>query len=154
MPTFDFETGQVNALVAYFNELDGEEFPFTERVDLHLSEDEYTAGEKLFSKDYFDCAQCHIIGDKLPGGSPDRWAPDFALAKERLKPQWIMEWLKNPAELLPGTKMPTYFDPTFFDDSGPDDILDGNEHEQIRVLRNYLLTLSEEILTDKEEISQ
>ncbi len=49
----------------------------------------------------------------------------------------------DPQSLLPGTKMPNYFDPQGFDISGPDDILNGNEHEQIRVLRNYLLTLSE-----------
>jgi hypothetical protein len=54
-----------------------------------------------------------------------------------------MEWLKNPQDLLPGTKMPTYFDPNSFDVSGPEDILGGNELEQIRVLRNYLMTLGD-----------
>lgn len=151
MPTFHFHATQLNALVKYFNALDNEEFPFTEKVDTSLTPEEYEAAEKLFSKDYLDCAQCHIVGDQLPPGSPDRWAPNFALAKERLKPNWMIEWLKNPQKLLPGTKMPTYFDPATFDDSGPPDILDGNEHEQIRVLRNYLLTLSKEKETPKEE---
>jgi len=154
MPTFNFNATRLNALVKYFNELDHEEFPFTEEVDASLTPQEHQAAEKLFSKEVFDCAQCHSVGNKFPPGTPDRWAPNFALAKERLKPQWISEWLKNPAVLLPGTKMPTYFDPNDFDNSGPPDILDGNENEQIRVLRNYLLTLSEENKTEPEKTTQ
>ena len=65
----------------------------------------------------------------------------FALAKDRLKPEWIIEWLKDPQTLLPGTKMPSYYDPQYFDDAGPDDVLDGDENEQIRVLRDYIYTI-------------
>jgi len=147
MPTFGFTTAETNALLKYFNALDDQEFPFEDIVDTSLSKDEYAAAEKLFSDDYFACAKCHIVGDKLPGGSPDSWAPDFTLAKTRLKPEWIIQWIKDPQGLLPGTKMPNYFDPDGFDISGPDDILDGDEHYQIRVLRNYLLTLSEKSTT-------
>ncbi len=64
------------------------------------------------------------------------------MAKKRLKPKWIIEWLHNPQALLPGTKMPTYFDPQNFAASGPEDILNGDEEKQIKVLRDYLLTLS------------
>ncbi len=148
MPTFPFTAAQLNALGKYFNELDREEFPYTEEIDTHLTPEEYQAAQSLFSKNYLDCAQCHIVGNKFPGGSPDRWAPNFALAKKRLKPQWMAEWIKNPSALMPGTKMPTYFDPNNFADSGPPDILNGDENEQIRVLRNYLLTLSEESSAD------
>ncbi len=143
MPTFGFGESELNTLVKYFNALDDEEFPFAKEPDTTLTPEEVLSAQRLFSKEYLDCAQCHIVGDQLPGGSPDRWAPNFALAKKRLKPEWIVEWLKNPQELLPGTKMPTYFDPDAFEDSGPPDILDGDENEQIRVLRDYLLTLSE-----------
>lgn len=141
MPTYPFDTTHLNTLVKYFNALDHEDFPFSGLIDTTLTPEEHIAAEKLFSNNYFGCAQCHIVGDKLPAGSPDSWAPNFALAKERLKPQWIIEWLTNPQDLLPGTKMPTYFDPGNFASSGPEDILEGNEAEQIRVLRNYLLTL-------------
>ncbi len=143
MPTFHLNAAHLNALVKYFNSLDGQDFPFPDKINTKLTDEEYTAAEKLFSNEYFGCAQCHIVGNKMPGGSPENWAPNFALAKTRLKPGWIMEWLKNPADLLPGTKMPTYFDPKNFDTSGPEDILNGDEHEQIRVLRNYLMTISD-----------
>jgi cbb3-type cytochrome oxidase cytochrome c subunit len=142
MPTYRFSTAQLNTLVKYLSALDNQEFPFGEKAETALSSEERQAAEKLFSQEYFDCAKCHIVGDKFPEGSPENWAPDFALARERLKPQWIIDWLKDPQGLSPGTKMPTYFDPAYFDASGPDDILGGSEHEQIRVLRNYLMTLT------------
>lgn len=142
MPTYNFEARYLNAFVRYFSALDDQDLPFAPAVDTHLTPEELDAAEKLFSKNYLDCAKCHIVGDKMPDGSPENWAPNFALAKSRLKPQWIIEWLKNPQDLLPGTKMPTYFDPAYFEASGPDDVLGGDEHEQIRVLRNYLMTLT------------
>ena len=143
MPTYNYTAKELNILLKYFNSLDDEEFPFADKIDTHLSKEEYAAGKKLFSDDYFGCAKCHIVGDKLPAGSADSWAPNFALSKKRLKPQWIIRWMMNPSALLPGTKMPTYFDPESFDASGPDDIFGGDEHKQIRVLRDYLMTLSE-----------
>jgi mono/diheme cytochrome c family protein len=142
MPTYHFTTQELNTLVKYFNALDNEEFPFSETRDDTMSPDEYAAAEKLFSGEYFDCAKCHIVGDKLPGGSPESWAPNFALARRRLKSEWIIEWLRDPQDLLPGTKMPTFFDPQNFDASGPEDILGGDEEKQIKALRDYLLTLS------------
>jgi mono/diheme cytochrome c family protein len=142
MPTYTFNADHLNSLLQYFNALDKEPFPFTDNVDVNLTQEEYLAAEKLFSDEYFDCAKCHIVGDKMPGGSPENWAPNFALAKTRLKPGWILEWMKNPAALLPGTKMPTYFDPENYHESGPPDILNGDEDTQIRVLRNYLNTIA------------
>ena len=142
MPTYSFHAGQINSLVKYFNYLDDQEFPFTDIYHPQMSKEEFEAAGKLFSKDYFGCAQCHIVGDQMPGGSAENWAPNFALSAKRLKPDWIIKWLTNPADLLPGTKMPTYFDPKNFDESGPPDILNGDEHRQIKALRDYLLTIS------------
>jgi len=141
MPTYDFDEEEINTAIKYFNFLDDEPFPFAEKIQPELSAEEMVAGEKMYSPDYFDCFNCHIRGTQMPGGTPDRWAPNLELAKERLKAKWIIDWIKNPQKLLPGTKMPMYFDPEYFDTSGPDDILDGDEHEQIRVLRDYLLVL-------------
>jgi len=144
MPTYTFDTDELNDFVEYFAALDGEESLLLEKFHGAISPEELEAGAKLFSEDYLDCAKCHIVGAQMPGGSPENWAPDFALARSRLRPQWIDEWLKNPQDLLPGTKMPTYYDPAGFDDSGPTDILEGDEHAQIRALRNYLMTLAEQ----------
>jgi len=34
-------------------------------------------------------------------------APNFLLAKERLKPGWTGRWLLDPARISPGTSMPS-----------------------------------------------
>jgi cbb3-type cytochrome oxidase cytochrome c subunit len=141
MPTFAFTEAQTNIMVRYFSFLDDQDFPFVDIQEPNLTAAEIDAGIKLFSKDYFSCGSCHIAGDVFPGGSPDNWAPNFALAKDRLKPDWIIDWIMDPQSLMPGTKMPTYFDEEYFEYAGPDDILDGDEHEQIRVLRDYILTI-------------
>ncbi len=144
MPTFGFTSEETNHLLKYFSALDKQDFPFTAPYHVQMSENDRAAGEKLFSKDYFDCGKCHVVGSQLPGGSKDSWAPDLNLARDRLKPDWIIEWIKNPSAIQPGTKMPTFFDPSFFDTAGPDDILSGDENTQIRVLRDYILTLTGE----------
>lgn len=154
MPTFNFNTAHLNALVQYFQTIDGDEFLFKLDVDTKISKEEYAAAEKLFSEDYFGCTQCHVVGNKLPSGSQDSWAPNLALAKTRLQPEWLIEWIKNPQNLVPGTKMPTFFDPDNYDESGPADILNGDENEQIRVLRNFLLNLTDQAQTLPDPLSK
>jgi len=149
MPTYSFNAQHLNVLVKYFNALEGEELLFTDIGKSEVSEEMFEAGKKLFSRDYFGCAACHIVGDQFPGGSPDSWAPNFDLAQKRLKPEWIIEWLNNPQDLLPGTKMPTYFDPDNFDISGPDDLLEGDENLQIQALRDYIMNLSRDRSTQE-----
>lgn len=142
MPTYTFRSGEINDLLQYFNALDEEEFPFTDHVNLAMNAEELEAAHKLLSPEYFDCAKCHVINGKMPSGSDDTWAPDFALAAKRLKPDWVIDWIKNPPALMPGTKMPAFFDPANYHEAGPPDILNGDEDEQIRVLRNYIMSIS------------
>ncbi len=143
MPTYRLDAKQLNTILKYFSAIDNEEFPFSQAGDIKMSPEEFEAAHKLFSDEYFGCGKCHIVGNQMPGGSPDSWAPNFALAKRRLKPAWVIKWLHNPQDLLPGTKMPTYFDPQNFASSGPEDILNGDEEKQIEALRDYLFTLSD-----------
>ncbi|MEE9190591.1 MAG: cytochrome c, partial [Candidatus Neomarinimicrobiota bacterium] len=141
MPKFALDNYQLNTLVKYFSYLDHQDFPFDYTFTPDKNSAIVKAGELLFSDDYFACGICHLVGDKLPGGSVESWAPNFALSRDRLKPDWIIDWIVNPQDLLPGTKMPTFFDPEYFDLSGPDDILDGDEFKQINALRDYILTI-------------
>ncbi len=34
-------------------------------------------------------------------------APNFLLANERLKPDWVERWIKDPQAISPGTSMPS-----------------------------------------------
>ena len=142
MPTYKVSDSQRNALARYFSALDTEPFPFAAETPPDPAGPLFAAGKQLFSKDYFDCANCHIQGDKFPEGEADRWAPDFALSARRLKPAWVKQWLYDPQALEPGTKMPTYFDPEYFDDAGPEDVLGGDEHQHILAIRDYVLGIA------------
>ena len=33
------------------------------------------------------------------------------MAKSRLRPDWVIDWLKDPANIMPGTKMPAPYLP-------------------------------------------
>lgn len=141
MPTYGFHSKEINTLVKYFNYLDDEDFPFTTMHHANLDREEFDAAEHLMSVNAFDCAKCHVFGKSMPHGSADSWGPDLLLSK-RLKPEWIIRWITNPSAVLPGTKMPTFFDPNDFENAGPPDVLAGDEHRQIKALRDYLLTIS------------
>lgn len=153
MPTYGLSDEDLNTLVMYFKYHDDQGEVFS-HLAAHANKELLDAGQMLASPDYFDCGNCHIQGDKMPAGSPDRWAPNFALAKKRLKPEWVIEWLYDPQKLLPGTKMPTYFDPEYFDYSGPEDVLGGDEHKHIRALTEYVVYgSSQKAPKDSEELS-
>ena len=65
-------------------------------------------GRELFET--YQCAKCHPSGNvNLSELSASDLAPNLALARERLKPEWIVEWIKDPQKLQPGTRMPTFF---------------------------------------------
>ncbi|MFQ5849874.1 MAG: c-type cytochrome [Candidatus Binatia bacterium] len=102
------------------------------------SKKEIWAAKKLMSKDYFDCFNCHILGDKKPSGKPYEWAPDLAKVRSRIKPDFLLKWLQNPAKYRPGTKMPAFFPDQ---ESGPDDILGGDEIKQMAAIRDYLMSI-------------
>jgi len=140
MPTFGFGDDHATSLVRYFGAIDHLEVPFVHIEKAMLRPDYVHAGEQLASKDYLSCWSCHVRGDQKPEGSPDSWAPDLTMAAQRLYPDWIVRWLQDPQKLMPGTKMPTFYaDPNATD--GPTDILDGNDDEQIKALRDYVVSL-------------
>jgi cytochrome c1 len=141
MPTFgltDAEVEQVTAILATMR--DKRLSPLPPRLQAGSAADPeiIRAGERLASKDYLSCSSCHLGGDRLPEGPAEEWAPDLRLAGRRLRPEWIVRWLRDPQRLLPGTKMPSFFPDA---DSGPNDILDGEEERQILALRDFLLVL-------------
>lgn len=109
MPTFSFDDQQAIDLVTYFSRLDKEQFPYASFEHKRLSSKEMRGAKMLFSADIYNCFTCHQQGEIKPTGDPASWAPDLKLARERLKPTWIRDWLWDPQKLQPGTKMPTFF---------------------------------------------
>jgi len=135
MPTFGFSDDHTNQLVSYFNGLSKVDIPYAYIDDRKIPPEHIDAAKILVSKDYFNCFSCHMQGGKTPEGPKDGWAPDLAMARQRLNPNWIIKWLKDPQKVQPGTKMPSFYP------GGPDDVLGGKEDLQIQALRDYLVTL-------------
>jgi mono/diheme cytochrome c family protein len=135
MPTFGLNDHEAAAVVAYFSALDRKEIPFVHIERAALSDASIEAGKLLMSRDYFDCFSCHQRGAEKPQGPPEGWAPDLALAHARLDPDWIVDWIRDPQKLMPGTKMPSYYP------GGPPDVLGGDEEAQMRALRDYIISL-------------
>ncbi len=99
------------------------------------------AGNKLMSKDYFDCFKCHYRGEQKPEGKPEEHGPNLLEAGQQLQPTYIARWIRNPQSIVPKTKMPTFFEDA---DSGPEDILGGDEEKHQQALVATVLALGQE----------
>ena len=136
MPTFALTDEEANTLINYFKAEADKTPGFTFLPEFQMTAEQRSGALTLTGRDYFACFSCHQQGAKKPEGPPDGWAPDLAMAKQRLNPDWIADWIRDPQKELPGTRMPS-----FYPDSYPTDVLNGDPEKQIIALRNYLLSL-------------
>jgi mono/diheme cytochrome c family protein len=135
MPTFGFSDQHTTQLINYFNGLSKVENPFAYFDERNVPPGHLDAARMLVSEEYFNCFSCHVRGGKNPEGPPEGWAPDLALARQRLNPSWIIKWIQDPQKIQPGTKMPSFYP------GGPDNILGGKDDRQIEALRDYVMSL-------------
>ena len=78
------------------------------------------------------CIQCHSLTDEfLPGVL----GVEIAGMRQRIRPEWFRDFLRNPAELKRRTRMPTFFPQGR---STRPDLLDGDIDKQIASLWWYL----------------
>ncbi|MBI4395241.1 MAG: c-type cytochrome [Candidatus Omnitrophica bacterium] len=137
MPTFGFSEGDTNTLVRYFHNLAEQELSFAPSAS-HATSESIQEGRRLFTQ--LKCIQCHQP-DEAKALAASFLAPDLTLARERLKPDWMVEWLRDPQTLQPGTMMPTFFP----EGQTPfQDILGGDTMKQIQAIRDYLLLFTPE----------
>jgi mono/diheme cytochrome c family protein len=112
MPTFEFSEDHLNALTRYFAALEKAPYPFAQRVET-VDARSRAAGAKTFEA--LKCAQCHPTSPEaftaaIAGGkTPADLAPILSRAHDRLRYDWIADWIKRPDEWMPGTRMPTNF---------------------------------------------
>jgi len=154
MPVFKMTENEATLLSRYFAALEKEEYPYefiVETKDKYLKEKEkekpgYLAmAQHLFEHKDVNCASCHVRGDITPEGDPSDWAPDLSVSRNRLKPDWIVDWLLDPQLKQPGTKMPKFFREGVFQDIFP-----GTPEEQAVALKDLLMNLPDEMLKQKE----
>jgi hypothetical protein len=104
MPTFNFSPNELQALVRFFMAMSGQQEPYIREPLTPLSEQEKLVARQMFTSGT-PCLKCHITGE--PTHDEKAIAPNFLLAGERLKPDWTFRWLLDPAQISPGTAMPS-----------------------------------------------
>ncbi|MBI3653942.1 MAG: c-type cytochrome [Acidobacteria bacterium] len=105
MPTFNFSPNELQALVNFFMGASAQQMPYIpERLD-PLTNDEQVIARSIFTSQAAPCLKCHMTGD--PAHDAKATAPNFLLARERLKPAWTQRWVVGPELISPGTSMPS-----------------------------------------------
>jgi mono/diheme cytochrome c family protein len=143
MPSFHFERERITELVSMFQGIArvDERYPFLDTAS--ITPESLRRGRALFGQrgtsNYaasLKCNSCHPSGDVLPESPPTQWGPDLNMARERLRPEWVPHWLRNPQAVQPGTRMPNFF----YDEDTP---LVENPEQDIFDLRNFLWSLGD-----------
>jgi cytochrome c2 len=105
MPTFSFSDNELRKLVRFFQALSQQPLPYIPEQVPVLTSKENDMARSLFSSTAAPCLKCHATGD--PQHDKIATAPNFLLAKERLKPDWVERWILDPQAISPGTAMPS-----------------------------------------------
>src|ERR1700691_5266560 len=105
MPTFSFSDNELRKLVRFFQALSQQPMPYIPEQVPVLTSKESDMARSLFSSTAAPCLKCHATGD--PNHDKIATAPNFLLAKERLKPDWVERWITDPQAISPGTSMPS-----------------------------------------------
>jgi cytochrome c551/c552 len=105
MPTFFFSDNELRKLVRFFEALSQQPLPYIPEQVPVLTAKETDMARSLFSSTAAPCLKCHATGD--PAHDKFATAPNFLLAKERLKPDWVERWITDPQAVSPGTSMPS-----------------------------------------------
>jgi mono/diheme cytochrome c family protein len=134
MPTFGLDDPNLNGVIRYFGSISNTIGPFQTHEIVKASTAD-TGAKALF--ELLKCQQCHVLGT-IPKDQPtSNLAPDLRMSAERLNPEWILEWLKRPSDILPGTRMPAFwpdYPKSFYPQMG------GGAEAQIKAIRDHLLT--------------
>jgi hypothetical protein len=156
MPSFNLKDDEWNAIIMAFRAIDGEINTFENIHKVNKNSTTYHAGEKL--AELGACENCHFMGKEFPKQDVSTWAPNLAMAKSRLRPEWVIDWLKDPAGIMPGTKMPAPYIPTedlLSMDGAENDwgnavvSLSGNQEEMVKGIRDWIFAVK-----GKEDLSK
>jgi mono/diheme cytochrome c family protein len=134
MPTFGLDDQNLNGVIRYFGSLANSVGPFQTHEVVRTSSTG-ADGKQLF--ELLKCQQCHVLG-AIPKDQPTaNLAPDLRMAPDRLQPDWIVQWLQKPSDILPGTRMPAFwpdYPKSFYPQFG------GDAEAQSRAIRDHLMT--------------
>jgi mono/diheme cytochrome c family protein len=111
MPLFRFAEKQAQALVEGFAAAGGARNPHTYVAKATIDAEHFQRGIRRFQ--HYKCVQCHptSLDQGLPPGvDPEDLSINLTLAKTRLRPEWIADFLARPKQIAGAqTRMPTVF---------------------------------------------
>lgn len=141
MPTFQFNNRETNKLVEGWGNEGNVSFPITPPQRVNLTPAQVAQAKQMVEK--LQCYNCHAQTENVPGlaDNPVRgYAPSFFHVAQRLRREWIVDWLKDPNKLQPGTRMPGFW----ADNTTPfPDVLKGDPQAQMELIADYLIYLSQ-----------
>ena len=144
MPRFNFHSAEAAALANYFAAVDGAEYPYV--YDARLDESSLDAAErghpghldgamKIVTNNNY-CVKCHLVGSYSPPGNPKALAPQLERVHERLRPDYVHNWIANPKRYLPYTGMPVNIP---YDKPVSQDLYVGTSEQQVDALTDLLM---------------
>ncbi len=146
MPTFSFSDNELGKLVRFFQALSRQPLPYIPDAPPSLTAKETEMARSLFSSTAAPCLKCHATGD--PTHDRTATAPNFLMAKQRLKSDWMERWLIDPQAISPGTSMPSGLfkrENNRWVFSGPTpSSFQGYDKDHSKLLVEYILQLSPE----------
>ena len=144
MPRFNFQSSEAAKLVNYFAAVDGADYPYV--YDPRLDESTLAAKEQSYpghlvgamrivtNNNY--CVKCHLVGSYSPPGNPKALAPQLERVHERLRPDYVHDWIANPKRFLPYTGMPVNIP---FDAPVSQELYRGSSEQQVDALTDLLM---------------
>jgi cytochrome c2 len=146
MPTFNFSPNELGALVRFFGAMASQPEPYIPVKVKLLDEREREVARTLFSSRAAPCLKCHLVGE--PKHDRFATAPNFLMARERLKPAWMARWMLDPQAISPGTPMPSGLfrrdgEHWVFNGVAPE-AYKGYAKDQVELLVRYMLQLTAE----------
>jgi cbb3-type cytochrome oxidase cytochrome c subunit len=106
MPQFDMAEAESQAYTQYFAAYDKASYPFiTTQRARKLSDADRRQVEAMFEQ--HACLSCHAV--RKPGEDVSAAAPHLANVKGRLRDPWVVRWLAGPSDIMPGTRMPSFW---------------------------------------------
>jgi cytochrome c2 len=140
MPTFPLTDERATTLVRAFAARANVPYPYISVRVPEMNAKEL-AEAKAMVYDQLKCFSCHTAGAPGSDKDPASLAPNLELSKHRLRPDWVLAWLKNPQSLQEGTRMPNFFTPETPDTVMYPKYFGGSQERQIRALRDFVMTL-------------
>jgi cytochrome c2 len=153
MPRFNMTSAEAGAIVNYFAAKDKVEFPYeydprTRQAHLESRESAYPGrlddALRIITNGNY-CVKCHYVGDFVPAGAAAAHAPNLDRVYQRLRPEFLRNWLANPKRILPYTGMPVNFqldkplDPKLFAGDVGRLIKEGHSADQLEAVVDFLL---------------